>query len=56
MRQSHNNPMIRKLYEDYLEKPLGHKSHHLLHTTYTDRKRMVRHTMKEIWREIEERA
>ncbi len=56
VRQSHNNPMIEKLYEDYLEKPLGHKSHHLLHTTYADRRRMVRHTMKEIWREIEERT
>jgi ferredoxin hydrogenase gamma subunit len=56
VRQSHNNPMIQKLYEDYLEKPLGHKSHHLLHTGYTDRKRIVRHTMKKIWQEIEERT
>lgn len=56
VRQSHNNPMVQQLYTDYLEKPLGHKSHHLLHTSYSDRKRMVRHTMKEIWQEIEERA
>ena len=56
VRQSHNNPMIQKLYADYLEKPLGHKSHRLLHTTYTDRKRLVKHTMKEIWQEIEERT
>lgn len=55
VRQSHNNPLIKKIYDEYLEKPLGHKSHHLLHTSYTDRKRMVRHTMKEIWKEIEER-
>lgn len=54
-RQSHNNPLIQKLYEEYLEKPLGHKSHHLLHTNYIDRKRMVKHTMKDIWREIEDR-
>jgi len=56
VRQSHNNPLIRKIYDEYLEKPLGHKSHHLLHTSYTDRKRMVKHTMKEIWKEIEERS
>ena len=55
VRQSHNNPLIQKLYDEYLEAPLGHKSHHLLHTTYTDRKRLVRHTMNEIWQEIEER-
>jgi len=55
VRQSHNNPLIQKIYDEYLEKPLGHKSHHLLHTSYTDRKRMVKHTMKEIWKEIEER-
>ena len=41
---------------DYLEKPLGHKSHRLLHTSYADRKRLVKHTMKEIWQEIEERT
>lgn len=56
IRQSHNNPQIRKLYADYLEKPLGHKSHRLLHTAYQDRKRLVKHTMKEIWQEIEERV
>lgn len=56
VRQSHNNPLIHKLYDDYLGTPLGHKSHHLLHTTYRDRKRMVKHTMKEIWQEIEERV
>ncbi len=55
VRQSHNNPQIQKIYSEFLEKPLGFKSHHLLHTTYRDRKRMIRHTMKEIWREIEDR-
>lgn len=56
IRQSHNNPMIAKLYEDFLQKPLGEKSHHLLHTTYRNRKHDIKHTMAEIWKEIEERS
>jgi len=35
MRKSHENPYITQLYEEYLGQPLGHKSHELLHTTYT---------------------
>lgn len=35
MRKSHENPYVNKLYEDFLGHPLGHKSHELLHTTYT---------------------
>jgi iron only hydrogenase large subunit-like protein len=31
---SHRNPEIIELYEKFLEKPLGHKSHELLHTDY----------------------
>lgn len=34
LRQSHNNPQVQKLYEDYLEKPNSHKAHELLHTHY----------------------
>ena len=34
LRKSHENPDIIKLYEEYLEKPLSEKSHHLLHTHY----------------------
>ncbi|MBR0155158.1 MAG: iron hydrogenase small subunit [Treponema sp.] len=37
LRQSHKNPEIAKIYKDFLGKPLGEKSHHLLHTTYTKR-------------------
>lgn len=36
-RRSHDNPSIKKVYEDYLKEPLGEKSHHLLHTKYTKR-------------------
>ncbi len=35
LRYSHENPDVLALYEQYLEKPLGHKSHHLLHTDLT---------------------
>lgn len=38
-RKSHDNPEVKRIYEDFLEKPLGHKSHELLHTTYTKRKK-----------------
>lgn len=31
---SHQNPAIEKIYKDFLGKPLGHKSHTLLHTKY----------------------
>lgn len=34
LRKSHENPYIQKLYEEYLGKPLGEKSHMLLHTHY----------------------
>ncbi len=33
-RKSHENPDIKKLYAEFLEKPGSHKSHELLHTTY----------------------
>ncbi len=39
LRRSHNNPAIQALYDDFLEQPLGEKSHHLLHTHYTERKK-----------------
>ncbi|MDD3880320.1 MAG: iron hydrogenase small subunit, partial [Syntrophomonas sp.] len=34
LRKSHDNPEVKKLYEDFLKEPLGHKSHELLHTHY----------------------
>ena len=36
-RQSHENPSIKKAYDTFLKEPLGHKSHELLHTHYTER-------------------
>jgi NADH-quinone oxidoreductase subunit G len=34
IRFSHENPDVLALYKEYLEKPLGEKSHHLLHTDH----------------------
>ena len=34
LRFSHENPDVLKLYADYMEKPLSHKSHMLLHTDH----------------------
>jgi len=38
MRKSHKNPYIKKLYDDYLEKPGSEIAHKLLHTKYKARK------------------
>jgi NADP-reducing hydrogenase subunit HndD len=37
LRKSHENPQIKKIYEDFLIKPLGEMSHKLLHTHYHKR-------------------
>ena len=34
IRFSHENPDVQKLYTDYLEKPMSHKAHMLLHTDH----------------------
>ena len=35
IRQSHKNPAVRVVYEEFLGEPCGEKAHHLLHTTYS---------------------
>ena len=37
LRVSHKNTYIKRLYDEFLGKPLGHKSHELLHTHYGSR-------------------
>ena len=37
IRKSHENPHIKKLYDEFLEKPGSHIAHKLLHTSYTKR-------------------
>ena len=34
LRFSHENPSVRKCYEDFLEAPLSHRAHELLHTDH----------------------
>lgn len=40
LRKSHDNPKIKQIYGEFLLTPLGEKSHHLLHTSYTKRERV----------------
>jgi NADH-quinone oxidoreductase subunit G/[NiFe] hydrogenase diaphorase moiety small subunit/NADP-reducing hydrogenase subunit HndD len=40
IRKSHENPEVIQLYKEFLGKPLGEVSHHLLHTKYTRRERV----------------
>jgi iron-only hydrogenase group A len=37
IRKSHENPQVTTLYKEFLKEPLGHISHHLLHTKYEKR-------------------
>jgi NADP-reducing hydrogenase subunit HndD len=37
LRKSHMNPEIEQIYKEFLEKPISHLSHKLLHTEYTAR-------------------
>ena len=39
LRKSHENPDIQRLYAEFLGAPNGHRSHELLHTHYTERRR-----------------
>jgi len=40
LRKSHENPEVAQIYQEFLVKPLGEKSHHLLHTHYEARERV----------------
>lgn len=51
-RQSHNNPMVQKLYDDYLGRPYSEKSHELLHTHYIARQQRLKQTIRDIWNDI----
>lgn len=37
LRRSHENPMIKQLYDEFLDEPGSHRAHKLLHTSYTPR-------------------
>lgn len=38
LRKSHENPSIQRVYEEYLGEPGSEKAHHILHTTYVERR------------------
>jgi iron only hydrogenase large subunit-like protein len=40
LRCSHENSEVNQLYQEFLQKPGGHKAHELLHTTYTQRDKL----------------
>ena len=35
VRKSHENPDIKRIYDEYFGKPGSHKAHEILHTAYT---------------------
>ena len=37
LRKSHDNPVVKKCYAEYLGEPGSHKAHEILHTTYVKR-------------------
>ncbi len=39
LRKSHDNPVIKEIYDNYLGKPGSHKAHEILHTSYVKRER-----------------
>jgi len=52
VRQSHNNPQVKALYDDFLGEPYSELAHRLLHTHYTDRHVDMDRSVKEIWDSI----
>ncbi len=41
VRKSHENPVVKAVYGEYLEKAGSHKAHKILHTSYVDRSKEV---------------
>ena len=41
IRKSHQNPVLQKIYKDYLGSPNGEKAHELLHTHYSKKSKYV---------------
>ena len=39
VRKSHENPLVKQIYADYLGEPGSHTAHHVLHTSYKARER-----------------
>ena len=41
VRKSHENPVLQKIYKDYIGEPGGHRAHELLHTSYVERPKYI---------------
>jgi NADP-reducing hydrogenase subunit HndD len=39
IRKSHDNPVVKKIYQEFLQRPGSHKAHELLHTHYIEREK-----------------
>jgi len=39
IRKSHENPVLKQIYEEYLGEAGGHRAHELLHTSYVAREK-----------------
>lgn len=39
IRKSHENPYLKKAYDEFIGKPGGHEAHKLLHTSYQRREK-----------------
>ena len=39
VRKSHENPVLQKIYKEYIGEPCGHRAHELLHTSYVAREK-----------------
>lgn len=48
LRKSHESPIIKTVYNEYLEKPGSHPSHKLLHTSYVERFKFYKEENKNI--------
>lgn len=44
-RMSHENEVVLRLYDEYFGEPNSHKAHEILHTSYVNRKKILRKTL-----------
>ena len=51
-RQSHNNPQVIRLYEEFLGEPNSHLAHELLHTHYNDRHKDHSETISRAFQQV----
>ncbi|WKY46993.1 NADH-dependent [FeFe] hydrogenase, group A6 [Eubacteriaceae bacterium ES3] len=40
-RKSHQSPSVKRIYEEFLEEPNSHVAHDILHTTYSEKPKMI---------------